>query len=1100
MKKKPGSSVESEWISGCVRRIVRDMRTPPLPLPGTGIPAPPLFESKALASYLGNRSAPLGHIATTVEGWLKDLVGASSTQNEQNLEQAFNARVISQLLQYVSYPSAPATFWPKPSTEVTNLSGTPDGALGSFSKTSSSFIAVIEIKRPGTNLDKPQSRKDGLTPVQQAFSYARKLYGVRWVIVTDMTKIRLYSVESQYMYESINLKDCIINNGKATTDLLKLRYLLHSDSLLRASEDGESLIESLLAKSASRKREIEAGFYETYYKVRSDLLEGVSAACEAIGIAVSFSEVLQATQRLLDRIVFIDYCEQHPVQLIAKGTLRKVIESARNLPGLSTTRIYTYLKALFREIDEGSGPASGLRLPAYNGELFKPHAILDGIDLPDSLATKVYSVRLRDGNTRVQRGIWGFDAYDLWQELDEHLLGSLFEQSLSDIIEISGKGLLSKTQRSERRRHGIFYTDDILSDFAADAAIETLLPAPNSVSLEEQIDFMRQSANRIRSLRIIDPACGSGAFLVSAYRKLSAESQRLNEAIADFRSTSTSGQLGFDLNASSITEAALLRSTLFGVDLLPQAVEIAKLALWLRSARKAEPVADLGSNLITADSLNFQELSMRLKGQAQDGFDLVIGNPPWGGQIDSSVLPQLRSSFDVPRDAKLDTWEWFILLAISLARPEGYISLILPDTLFSPRKVWIRGVLFSHVKVDRLANLGMRWFTDRVRMGTCILQAQKSVAMPFHTFVGYSLTGAMRTAAIEGRVLLSQIETELGKDISQASVLARTDHAIQLGRGVKDDLIEEKMRGGSLRLDALCLGRRGEEVSNYGLLWRCSGCGNHVVPPDARRQLTSKQCPVCAAALNRADVSEVTIVASSSAPGLVPLVDTEDVHRRHSIAAPSKFIKLGLSGVKYKDEQVFAAPKLLIREAGIGLTAAIDYTNARCVRTLYAYHLRKEYEGLGMTLEYVLAALQSRTMHYYIVLITNQGDPRRPLANLRMETVGGLPIPKISSLDDRKRHDQIVSLMKQRLVRTAPSRDDDMRIELLLRDLWGLSGDDGVFIARELSRLPQFGVLAQMGDLDLTDSSAARLRRRSARGPAFAPSSKTEVVKSELVK
>ncbi len=155
--------------------------------------------------------------------------------------------------------------------------------------------------------------------------------------------------------------------------------------------------------------------------------------------------MLEATQRLLDRLLFIFYCEDHPQQLINNQTVERVTQAAALLPGETSTRVYASLKALFREVDAGSPLASGARVPGYNGELFKPHRIIDRIDLPDSLHDRKYHVAGPDG-ARAIEGVWGLHVYDFWSELNEYLLGHIFEESLSDLekldplTEVLGQG------------------------------------------------------------------------------------------------------------------------------------------------------------------------------------------------------------------------------------------------------------------------------------------------------------------------------------------------------------------------------------------------------------------------------------------------------------------------------------------------------------------------------------------------------------------------------------------------------------------------------------------------------------------------------------
>lgn len=101
----------------------------------------------------------------------------------------------------------------------------------------------------------------------------------------------------------------------------------------------------------------------------------------------------------------------------------------------------------------------------------------------------------------------------------------------------------------------------------------------------------------LKQIKVVDPACGSGAFLVAAFNYLHGEYRRANEAIA-----SITGQAGvFDLNKE------VLNNNLFGVDINPESIEITKLSLWLKTAEYGKPLTSLDSNLKAGNSLGLTE-------------------------------------------------------------------------------------------------------------------------------------------------------------------------------------------------------------------------------------------------------------------------------------------------------------------------------------------------------------------------------------------------------------------------------------------------------------------------------------------------------------
>ncbi|RIK73519.1 MAG: hypothetical protein DCC68_24770 [Planctomycetota bacterium] len=144
------------------------------------------------------------------------------------------------------------------------------------------------------------------------------------------------------------------------------------------------------------------------------------------------------------------------------------------------------------------------------------------------------------------------------------------------------------------------------------------------------IDALKKRSERLMGLRAIDFACGSGAFLASGYRHIVQEFWRIQASLAALQAKTKRAEFDLLSAADVVAQARELPRCIYGVDILPQAVEIAKLTIWLRSARKDEKVLDLSANIIAADSLALPDIYAQI-GQRAASFDLVVGNPPWGG-------------------------------------------------------------------------------------------------------------------------------------------------------------------------------------------------------------------------------------------------------------------------------------------------------------------------------------------------------------------------------------------------------------------------------------------------------------------------------------
>ncbi len=1032
-----------------------------------------LFGHVVLRRYLDDHRVTaipgLDATGAIIRDWIKAVRG-TSVSKETSLEQKFGHDILGGALGYRLWPPSPgatATAWPKPPSSETEISGEPDFALGAFDSDQRAFAAILELKSPGTDLDAPQSRSDHRTPVEQAFHYAHQLLGVQWVLVSDMIQIRLYSVESAREFERFALDfDGQLSQSTTIDKLRRLVLLLHHDYLISGGND--SPVARLHRKSASRQLQIRQGFYRVYFEIRRDLFHSIREAVSQGGVEVTRNELLEATQRLLDRLMFIYYCEDHPQKLLPDGLIERITAAARQLPGRSDRRVFDQLKELFHEIDSGSPYASGAQVPGYNGELFKRHPVIDSISLPDALHDRVYDAVDPDGRVRQVRGAWGLHVYDFWSELNEHLLGHIFQESLSDLVSLAaGHDVSLADKLHERKRKGIYYTDRLLSDFASSSAIKALLGefptiAPEASSLE-LVDHLEGRLQQIATLRIIDFACGSGAFLVSAYHELLNETWRNRDLLEVLRAQSNRGQLPLQPADIGLTQARVLRECLFGVDLLPQAVEIAKLALWLRSARKGEKVADLGSNLIAADSLDVDTLS-RLIGENRGSFDLVIGNPPWGGEVDSSSHSRIASWLGIDTDYDWDSWELFVLVGMRALREGGRLALLVPDSFLYPEKQRLRQILLESATVEKVYSLGPDWFGSSVRMSTVFLQVRNGKQMA-HSIRGLLLAGPLRLKAIKGEVPLQQIEARLSRDLPYERSLS-PGYPIEVFRGGRDDKLLAQMEDGGIPLRELCDHFRGEEMSKFGLVWVCPGCLSPNTPGEKSKGggFDSKTCSFCDLSLSPDTVQALRLVRESrEGPSYDPFIDGDDITHRYQRVENSKWLWLGLEGWKYKKAAIYAAPKILIRQAGIGVLATYDESGARCPQSVYVYRLKERWAKVGYRHEFVLGALLSRTMAYYIFKRFGEVDPAKAHAKLTHERLRDLPIPKVDHSEkwERAAHAKVIDNVGKLLDGSARlGGPEDREVESDLRKLWRVSPEDGAYLHRELAGLPDSRILS----------------------------------------
>ncbi len=546
------------------------------------------------------------------------------------------------------------------STEFDNKK--PDGVLGFFHRDGEATVkAVIELKGSKINLDKKQNRKDFPgTPVEQAFSYVPKMGGqCRWVIVSDFVEIRLYHASDMRRFERFFIPDLLVNG-----DLKRFFFLLYKDRLFWQN-GGVSPVESLLENRQATLEKIEADFYGDYAAKRLLLLNALRRG----NPTRSDDELMGCTQRLLDRLIFIAFVRDMPIVKDVFGNLaRSYDESFSTHPHLA----WQLLKDLFSAFDKGYSKKSKI-IPPFNGGLFQPDHLLENLALADETVFEMIDFMRR---------------YDFKSELDVNILGHIFEKSISDIEKIKADLAASNDlpapppdQVNKKKKQGIFYTPEYITHYIVEQAVGGWLDERRSevlasLGVEELVEpstadyatitasgggnplillhriFWKEYQDQLRRIKVLDPACGSGAFLNQVFNHLYVEwkisevelaklntptttqSDRVNEGIF------ASGNGGYD--GDGYRDAAIRRgivsNNLYGVDLSAESVEITKLSLWLKTANKSISLANLSENIRQGNSLiddpavdplafrweeGFQEI------MADGGFDVVVGNPPY---------------------------------------------------------------------------------------------------------------------------------------------------------------------------------------------------------------------------------------------------------------------------------------------------------------------------------------------------------------------------------------------------------------------------------------------------------------------------------------
>jgi hypothetical protein len=1059
-----------------------------------------LFDADLVDEYLQQqeveRPVDTDDIVDAVEGW----TGTSTSLTERNLQQSFVSDIFSDVLGYTRPRGSAGEFQLLPESLSEGGDGFPDVLLGHFEQDDGDLTedvrkVVGELKDPGTDLDKvdPSRLK---SPVEQAFEYAiTNGLSVRWVVASNMEVVRLYHHGSIDHYEEWEIDEFLDADGELTETFWQFYFIMHRRFLI--GEDADSDIEDLMAQNLSERLELTEDFYQFYREAVEDVYEEIINEGPELGESSDGQlAAIQAAQTLIHRGLVICFFSDHPSGLLPDDLLEDVVSTGATLPTLDDRKIYPLIQDMFRVIDTGSPDEYPYDIFGYDGGLFEEDEVLQSVTLPDELFTREYEI----GDTTIN-GVYGFYEYDFHQDLNEHVLGRIFEESVGDIEQVRANLAEGESNpfSGDRGDYGLYFTREGLTEYVAEHAIQDLLQDKRA-KIRDELDlengememenpdkeFLEAYLKEIVNIRIADIACGSGAFLVSCFNHLSREARRVHEKLrsAKVAAAGSDGPVQVPLESFEKREIEILDKCLHGNDLLQEAIEISKLSVWLRSARKNTSLGMLTGNFASQDALAGEIQFEDIDETAGFGeFDLIIGNPPWGGQVSPEAAEWVDDEFGDEFDVEnMDTYELFILTACKYLDDGGRLAYVLPKTLLRSEKAEIRQHLLDNYEFERFHIMGADWFGSDIRMSTVTMQLKNTEPSDDNTFRSMTLVDEDRRKAIEGELSLSQLESAYAFDIPQSRCIESGE--IEPFRYVEDDELLETMEDNSIPVGAFCESHRGVELNKAGHVIKCPACGKWIAPPRGRDPDTEKTCNYCDVVFEYQDrTAEEYLISDDPDDGDVPYMDGDSFDARYD-ELELKGLDLGYDGVNYKDQSVYDGDKLFIREAGVGLSVAFHDDTVYCPRSVYVYKIRsdqgdmldwyvdvdldnedEEYEGKWTDPEnvpsgldtttyhkFLLGLMNSRVLHYYMFKRSGEIDAAEAFANMRQTDIRELPVPvaKLSEEDGRERAEEIADCVDTMFDDGELGDTTDWKIDRLLMELYGLDPGKLVYINSQM--------------------------------------------------
>ena len=481
----------------------------------------------------------------------------------------------------------------------------------------------LEAKSLKEDLDNPKF-------FEQAVSYAWHK-GCTWAVLTNFVRVKILNAE----WKARNY----LQSHFMTLE--HWEFVKRFEDLLLLSKESfeEGRLDELAERfgKKSKKASVDKQLLADFTRFRDLLSRNITKLNAAKNL--SEEELDESVQRILDRLIFIRNCEDRELEP------KNLISNYRQWTSLGRGQLVKSLREDFAYFDE-----------QYNSKLFAEH-LCDSLEIDNAVLEDVI-VGLYYTKDRAI-------SYD-FSIIDADVLGTIYEQYLGHVLKKTEKRAKVTKSHLRRKEQGIYYTPIYIVDYIVRNTLGELLKN-NKVNVEK--------------IRVLDPACGSGSFLIKAFDALNEHYQK----IKDYQQTELDLKTGIPFT----TKVKILQNNIFGVDLDKQAVEIAQLNLLLKIAEKGHRLPLLEQNIKCGNSLiNDQKVAgskafdwdKEFKSiMTEGGFDVVIGNPPYVRQEELSELkPYLEANYETYQGTA-DLFVYFFEKELKLLKENGYFGMIVSN-------------------------------------------------------------------------------------------------------------------------------------------------------------------------------------------------------------------------------------------------------------------------------------------------------------------------------------------------------------------------------------------------------------------------------------